>query len=88
MDTELVGRPVAKSNRPKKSTPKRDRFLLDLPPEYREPLQKIQAATGRPMTVTGQMALELLFRVTGVPFTPNWPEIQLPSPPPARRSTS
>lgn len=69
--------PVAKSKAPNREEPAKP-FLLKLPPEYRDALQVAEKATGRPMTVTGQMALELFFRITGVPFTPNWPETPLP----------
>jgi hypothetical protein len=90
MDTALMeSPPVAKQKKPAPRPLDAEKpFLLKLPHEYREALQAAKERTGREMTVSGQIALEMYFRAIGVPFTPNWPEIQLPSPQPARRSTS
>jgi hypothetical protein len=75
MGTELLDMPVAKSKRPAKLPEPAKPFLLKLPVEYRDALIAAKAKTGREMTVSGQIALEMYFRAIGIPFTPNWPEI-------------
>lgn len=69
--TTTPAEPMAKSNSDQKP------FQVKLPGEYHKPLQKTEALTGRPMSVSVQMALELYFRLMGVPFKPNWPEVKL-----------
>lgn len=80
MSVELLEQPMAK----KKSASKKPSdaevdqhlsgFMIRLPEEYREPLQRIKKTLGRAMTITIQMALEEHFRKIGVDFTQNWSE--------------
>ena len=52
-------------------------FQVKLPGEYHSPLKKAEALTGRPMSVSVQVALEMYFRLMDIPFKPNWPELKL-----------
>lgn len=76
--TNLLEDPMAKQNKTKGP------FQVKLPGEYHQPLQKAEALSGRPMSVSVQVALELYFRLMGIPFRPNWPELQIPDRPPTR----
>lgn len=66
----------------------RETFMLKLPAEYRDALMEAESLTGRPMTVSGQVALEMYFREIGVKFTPNWPHLSPKPRPTDRPSTS
>lgn len=68
-------RTMAKKKAKDEDQPVGDTFQLRLPIEYWTALRVVESRTGRPMSVSGQIALEMYFRALGVPFTPNWPEI-------------
>jgi hypothetical protein len=75
---ELDRTTVAKPKKPKapaKTDDAEKPFLLKLPGEYRDALLVAKDMTGREMTVSGQIALEMYFRAIGVPFKPNWSKI-------------
>ena len=72
--------PMSKTNKPKPSPPPAP-FQVKLPGAYRKPLEEAEARHGRPMSVSVQVALEMYFRMLGIPFTPNYPRIELPKPP-------
>jgi hypothetical protein len=77
MSTATLVADVAKK-RPKKdepTPPAGESFNLKLPVEYWHGLQAAKLQTGREMTVTSQIALEMYFRAVGVAFTENWPSL-------------
>jgi predicted DNA-binding protein len=49
-------------------------LVFRLPPEYGAILTAMKKKTGRPKTVSIQIAIERLARAEGYPFKPNWPE--------------
>lgn len=75
MNAQAERTEMAKTKRPKKDEPAGDFFQLKLPTEYWHWLQAAEAKTGRSMSVSAQIALEMYLRAIGVDFTPNWPEI-------------
>jgi hypothetical protein len=78
LDPTQVAKPKKPAKPPAKTDDAEKPFLLKLPPEYRDALLVAKKKTGREMTVSGQIALEMYFRAIGVPFTPNWSEIDPP----------
>jgi hypothetical protein len=48
--------------------------VMKLPPEYGPILDAMKSKKGRAKTASVQMAIELLAKYEGIPFTPNWPD--------------